>query len=194
MSLKTSLRSVNLLYLFIMLLMVANLALTFIPHYVRLILNEALFIFLPAYLFLRYFEKSRTQPIAERVRWRWPGWRIGLLSLLIGVGLYPLSVTIAAVFQQLLGYSELIDPEMVIPTTVGTAILAVIAYAVMAPLCEEFLFRGVIQPVYERRGAKWAVLFVGFLFIAFHLSLLQGLSIILISVALGFVFMRTRSL
>ena len=64
----------------------------------------------------------------------------------------------------------------------------------MAPLCEEFLFRGVIQPVYETRGPKWAVLFVGFLFIAFHLSLLQGLSIILLALALGYVNYRTRSL
>jgi hypothetical protein len=64
----------------------------------------------------------------------------------------------------------------------------------MAPLCEEFLFRGVIQPVYETRGAGWGVFFVGFLFIAFHLSLLQGLSIIPLTLALGYVNFRTRSL
>jgi hypothetical protein len=64
----------------------------------------------------------------------------------------------------------------------------------MAPLCEEFMFRGVIQPVYETRGAKWGVIFVGLLFIVFHLSLLQGLSIILLALALGFVNYSTRSL
>jgi membrane protease YdiL (CAAX protease family) len=193
-NLKSSLRAANLLYLVVMVLMVANLALTFIPHYVRLTLNQAFFIFLPALLFLRYFDKSRTQSIAERVRWRWPGWKVGLLSLVIGVGLYPLSVTIASIFQQVFGYAEFIDPETVIPNTVGMALLAVLAYAVMAPLCEEFFFRGVMQPVYERRFGKWAVLFVGFLFIAFHLSLLQGISIILITLALGYVNYRTRSL
>lgn len=191
---RISLRAVNLLYLVVILLMAANLAFTQIPQYVRLTLNEAIFIFLPAYLFLRLFEKGSTQSLAERVRWRWPGWKIGLLALLVGAGLYPLSNVIAGVFQQLLGYSNLIDPATVIPTTVGTAILAFIALAVMAPLCEEFLFRGVIQPLYERKGALWGVVFVGFLFIAFHLSLLQGLSIIILSLALGFVFFRSRSL
>jgi membrane protease YdiL (CAAX protease family) len=191
---QSSIRSVNLLYLVIMVLMVASLALTFIPHYTRLVLTQAVLILLPAVLFLRFVEKQDLRTIAERVRWRWPGWKVGLLSLLVGAGLYPVSIVIASVFQQLLGYQEFIDPGMVIPSTVGTALLAVLAYAVMAPLCEEFLFRGVIQPVYERRGAAWAVLFVGFLFIAFHLSLLQGLSIILITLALGYVFLRTRSL
>jgi hypothetical protein len=72
--------------------------------------------------------------------------------------------------------------------------LAVLSYAILAPLCEEFLFRGIIQPVYERRGARWGVLLVGLLFVAFHLSLLQGLSILLLALALGFVNYRTRSL
>jgi membrane protease YdiL (CAAX protease family) len=191
---QSSIRSVNLLYLVIMLLMVASLALTFIPHYTRLVLTQAVLILLPASLFLRFVEKQDLRTVAERVRWRWPGWKVGLLGLLIGIGLYPVSIAIAGIFQQLMGYTDFIDPDLVIPSTVPTAIMAVLAYAVMAPLCEEILFRGVIQPVYERRGAAWAVLFVGFLFIAFHLSLLQGLSIVLITLALGYVFLRTRSL
>jgi membrane protease YdiL (CAAX protease family) len=192
---QSSTRSVNLLYLVMMVLMIASMVLAaFIPHYTRLVLTQAVFIFLPAVLYLRFFEKQTLRTAAERVRWHWPGWGAGLMALLIGVGLYPFSIMIAGIFQQLLGYTDFIDPDMVIPTTVPTAIMAVLAYAVMAPVCEEVLFRGVIQPVYERRGAAWAVLYVGFLFIAFHLSLLQGISIILISLALGYVFLRTRSL
>ncbi|HSV85470.1 MAG TPA: type II CAAX endopeptidase family protein [Levilinea sp.] len=194
MNRQAALRPVNLLYLVVMVFMLANLALSFIPQFVRLNLNEALLIFLPAYLFLRFFEKDTTHTLAERVRWRWPGWKVGLLSLVIGIGLYPISITLATIFQQVLGYTDLVDPGTVLPTTVGAAVLAVIAYAVMAPLCEEFFFRGVMQPVYERRFGKWAVLFVGFLFIAFHLSLLQGISIILITLALGYVNYQTRSL
>jgi membrane protease YdiL (CAAX protease family) len=187
---KSRYRAVNLLYLIVLLLLISNAVLMWIPHFVRLIITQLLFVFLPAYLYLR----QTRQPILERVRWRWPSWRIAGLSLLIGMGLYPLSALSAGVLQQLLGYVHLPAPADAIPDTALMGVLAVVAYAVMAPLCEEFLFRGVIQPVYERLGPGWGVLFVGFLFIAFHLSLLQGLSIILLALALGFVNYRTGSL
>ncbi len=184
-----SLLAVNLLFLLVFCLQVSNLLFLWLPQYVRLILNQVFFIFLPAYVYLRVTR----QPVLEQVRWRWPGWKSALLALLIGMGLYPLSIVSAGVFQNLLGLT-FEAPADAIPATAGMAVLAIIAYAVMAPLCEEFLFRGVIQPVYEGLSARWAVFFVGFLFILFHLSLVQGLSIILLALALGFVFLRTRSL
>jgi membrane protease YdiL (CAAX protease family) len=183
-------RPINLLYFSVLCLMVANTWLVWMPQYVRLVLNEILFVFLPGYLYLRW---SR-QPIAERVRWRWPGWRIALLSLAVGAGLYPLSAVSAGVLVSVLGYVNVPTPADAIPNTALMGGLAVLAFGILAPLCEEFLFRGILQPVYETRGAKWGVLFVGFLFVAFHLSLLQGLSIILLALALGVVNYRTRSL
>ena len=190
METKSSLRAVNLLFLGMLCLELANAFFAWMPQYVRLILNEALFVFLPAYLYLRFTR----QPIRERVRWRWPGWKVALLSLLIGAGLYPLSAAGAGLLIKLLGYTNFAAPPDAIPTTALMGVLAIVAYAVMAPLCEEFFFRGVIQPVYEPYGAKWAVLFVGLLFTAFHFSLLQGLSIIPLVLALGYVNYRTRSL
>ena len=187
---KNSIRAVNILLLIVLCLETANLFFTWLPQYVRLILNEALFVFLPAYLYLRITR----QPIVERVRWRWPGWKAALLSLLAGLGLYPFSAFSAAVLASLFGYQGTLTAPDAIPSTPLMAVLAIVALAVMAPLCEEFLFRGVIQPAYETRGPRWAVLFVGFLFIAFHLSLVQGLSIILLALMLGFVNYRTRSL
>jgi membrane protease YdiL (CAAX protease family) len=187
---KNSIQAVNILFLFVLCLEAANLFFTWLPQYVRLILNEALFVFLPAYLFLRITR----QPVAERVRWRWPGWKAALLSLLAGLGLYPFSALSAAVLASLLGYQNALAAPDAIPSTPLMAVLAIVALAVMASLCEEFLFRGVIQPAYETRGPRWAVLFVGFLFIIFHLSLLQGLSIIPLALMLGFVNYRTRSL
>lgn len=187
---RSSFRTVNLVFLIVLCLQAANLFFFWMPQYVRMILNEAIFVFLPAYLYLRLTH----QPVSERVRWQWPGWKVMALSLLIGLGLYPFSAASAGIIQYLLGYTSFATPPDAIPTTVLMSVLAVVAYAGMAPLCEEFLFRGVIQPVYERRGPKWAVVFVGFLFIIFHLSLLQGLSIILLALALGYVNYRSRSL
>ena len=186
----SELKYVNLLFLIVLVLQASNLLFLWMPQYVRLTLNEALFVFLPAYLYLRLTR----QPVLERVRWQWPGFKIALLALLVGAGLYPLSGVTAGFLQQLLGYINFTMPADVIPTTVPMALLAVLAFAGMAPVCEEFLFRGVIQPVYEQKNSRWGILFVGFLFIVFHLSLLQGLSIILLSLALGFVNYRTRSL
>jgi uncharacterized protein len=185
-----SYRAVNLLFFLVLSLQALNLLFTWLPQYVRLNLNQALFVFLPAYLYLRLTR----QPAAERVRWHWPGWKVGLLAGLIGLGLYPVSAATAGILIQVLGYSNLPVQPDVIPTTLLMGVLAILAYAVMAPLCEEFLFRGVIQPVYEQRSGRTAVLFTGLLFIVFHLSLLQGLSIVLLALVLGFIFHRTRSL
>jgi membrane protease YdiL (CAAX protease family) len=188
-------RKVNLLYFLVLCLMAANVLLTWLPQYVRTTLNEILFVFLPGYLFLRLgSQRLRGQALAERVRWHWPGWRIALLALAVGAGLYPLSALSAGVLMGVLGYKSFVAAPDAIPTTAIMGGLAVLSYAFLAPLCEEFLFRGILQPVYETRGPRWGVLFVGLLFIVFHLSLLQGLSIILLALALGFVNYRTRSL
>lgn len=190
MQTKTDFRTINLLFLFVLLLQVSNMFFLWLPQYVRLSLNQLLFVFLPAYLFLRLTR----QPIRERVRWSWPGMKIAALSLLIGMALYPLSAISGGILQQLLGYVNFALPADALPDTVFMGLLAIVAYAGMAPLCEEFLFRGVIQPVYERRSPVWGVIFVGGLFIIFHLSLLQGISIVLLALALGYVNFRARSL
>ncbi len=180
---------IHLLFLLVLLLQIANVFLMWLPQYVRLSLNQLLFIFLPAHLYLRL----TGEPLRERVRWTWPGWKVAALSLLIGMALYPLAAVSGGVLQQLLGYSPIL-PADIIPTTALMGVLAIVAYAVLAPLCEEFLFRGVLQPVYEQRGPAWGVGFVGGLFVLFHLSLIQGISILPLALALGFVNYRTRSL
>jgi membrane protease YdiL (CAAX protease family) len=128
------------------------------------------------------------------VRLCWPGWKIAGLSLLVGLGLYPCSAAAASLLMSVLGYQQFQLPQDAIPSTVSQGMLAFLAYAVMAPVCEEFLFRGVIQRAYESREPRFAVLFVGTLFIIFHLSLLQGLSIVLLAFALGYVYWRSQSL
>ena len=57
-------RAVNLLFLIVLLLQISNLFLLSMPQYVRLILNQALFVLLPAYLYLR-LTRSADQPPPE---------------------------------------------------------------------------------------------------------------------------------
>ncbi|MCX7708156.1 MAG: hypothetical protein N2204_09125 [Anaerolineae bacterium] len=50
-------------------------------------------------------------------------------------------------------------------------ILAIVAYATRRwRLCKGLPLRGVLQPFYELRGTRWAVLFVELLFVVSHLS------------------------
>ncbi|NLL43361.1 MAG: CPBP family intramembrane metalloprotease [Firmicutes bacterium] len=190
MSNRHSVHSVNILFLIVLLLQLMNFFAADMPQYPRLIANEALFVLLPSLLYLRW----EGLPFRKAVRLRSPGWKTGLASLLIGAGLYPVSIALASVFQMLLGYT-MTGSETLLPKTPFEGVLAIIAYAVMAPVCEEIFARGIIQRTYhDRFGSGKAILLSGGLFIMFHLSLLQGLSIIPLSLALGYVYWRTESL
>lgn len=186
---RPTIKQVNLLLLVVILLQASNAFFAWMPTYVRLILNQFFFILLPALVYLRWARL----PVGETVKWRWPGAKPALLSLLIGVGFYPLAAYSAHIFQTVFDY-HLPEIPGIIPANHLEAILALIALAVMAPICEEVLFRGVVQNAYAHRGPARSIIFVGFLFVAFHLSLMQGFSIIPLALALGFVYWRTNSL
>jgi len=64
----------------------------------------------------------------------------------------------------------------------------------VAPICEEVLFRGVIQRGYEQLGAWSGILIGGMLFVIFHQSLPQGLALIPLAFLLGYLTWRTDSL
>jgi|LSQX01.2.fsa_nt_gb membrane protease YdiL (CAAX protease family) len=190
MSQRHSIFGVNVLFLIVLVLQSANFFLFAIPQYLRLILNEAFFVLLPSLLYLRW----AGLPWRQTLRLNNPGWRTALASLALGVGLYPASVMVGALIQTLLGY-QLLDAEALLPQTPGEAVLAILAYAIMAPLCEEIFARGIIQRTYEHQFSPGrAMLFSGAMFIVFHLSLLQGLTIIPLTLALSYVYWRSRSL
>lgn len=186
---RPTIKQVNLLLLVVILLQASNVFFAWMPTYVRLILNQFFFILLPALIYLRWAKL----PVRETIKWRLLSPKIALLSLLIGAGFYPLAAYSAHIFQTVFDYQLPEIPGM-IPANHLEAVLALIALAAMAPICEEILFRGVVQNAYAHRGPARSIIFVGLLFVAFHLSLLQGLSIIPLAFALGFVYWRTNSL
>lgn len=81
-------------------------------------------------------------------------------------------------------------------------ILALFSILIMAPLIEEFLFRGVLQThLREKIGSKPAILLSSLLFALFHFSLSQGLgnvalmiSLLFLGCFLGFLYEKYRSL
>ncbi len=190
MSQRHSVYTVNILFLIVLLLQLLNFFLTDIPQYIRLILNEALFVLVPALFYLRWAKL----PVRQTLRLRSPGWQTALGSFFIGAGLYPVSVILGAILQVLLKY-PVAEAEGLLPKNPLEGVLAVIAYAVMAPLCEEIFARGIIQRTYEQHfSPRKAIVFSGGLFIVFHLSFVQGLTIIPLTLALGYVHWRSGSL
>jgi membrane protease YdiL (CAAX protease family) len=154
-----------------------------------LLLREALFILAPA-LLLVALEK---RPVREVLRLRWPGWRVAGLGVLLGAGGWLFDTWLGGVLIAVLGYSTPLPPDF-FPTSPGQAVVLVLALAVVAPLCEEVLFRGVIQRGYEQRGPRTGILATGLLYVVFHQSVPQGLALIPLAFLLGYMVWRSDSL
>ncbi|NGX27559.1 MAG: hypothetical protein K940chlam6_01497 [Chlamydiae bacterium] len=81
-------------------------------------------------------------------------------------------------------------------------VFALLSVLVLAPLIEEFLFRGLLQTYFKKRlGARAAILLSAFFFSLFHFSPSQGfgnvsliLSLFLLGGYLGFLYERQGSL
>jgi len=152
-----------------------------------LLLVEILLILAPALIWLR---ASRV-PVRESLRLRWPGWRVAACSLAIGAGLYPAALFTTGLLLMVLHSPMPFEME---PVNTADAVMAFLALAIAAPVCEEVLFRGVIQRAYEKQGPWRAILIVGLLFSMFHLWPPQCLGILPIVFALSYVYWRSGSL
>lgn len=187
-----SIFSVNLLYLAIMLLLLVFAAALQSLHFVwGLIAIEALLILLPTIAFMRL----RRIPLNEGLRLKPIRPLIGLLCVLLGFSSFLVSVTIDAVMAQLFGIASVPLPADSIPNGVNEFIVYFVAVAVVAPLCEEPLFRGVIQGTYEhRRTGRFAVTIVALMFVFFHFRPTSLPGLLPAAFILGFVAWRTGSI
>lgn len=74
-------------------------------------------------------------------------------------------------------------------------VFACIFVVVIAPLCEEMVFRGFIYPLFRKRlGLKWAMAASSALFAALHFSFLAFLPIMVIGMLLAYLYESTGSL
>ncbi|MEA4910269.1 MAG: type II CAAX endopeptidase family protein [Anaerolineaceae bacterium] len=185
-----SLKSANQLFLVVILLMVT--LGTLIQAWsttIGLLITEIFLILAPALLFLRI----QRLPLAETIRWRWPGAAPAAFSLLAGLSIGVLAQWYGSFLVQWFGYRLGVTPDFY-PTNLGQALILLTGMVVLAPLCEEILFRGVIQRAYEPYGTGRAILWVGLLFALFHLSFLRLFAILPIALVLGWVAWRTHSI
>lgn len=77
----------------------------------------------------------------------------------------------------------------------GDPTVILLAFLVVAPVAEEFFFRGVVYNIWEReRGARVALYGSAALFAAIHASIFAFVPIFALGIALALVYRRTRSL
>jgi membrane protease YdiL (CAAX protease family) len=151
--------------------------------------TELLVILLPALLYLLIARL----PLVQTLQLRWPGWNRVILTLFLAGGMWIIAMWWATLVAKVVGYDLPTPPEFY-PRTLGAAILLTSALAIFAPICEEVMFRGVIQRGYERNGAVRAIVFGGLVFAGFHLSPLRFAALLPMALMLGFVAWRCRSL
>jgi membrane protease YdiL (CAAX protease family) len=183
---------VNLLYLISMLLILTvgsemqNLNLSW-----GLIATEVLLILLSAVAFLRLYRI----PLKEGLRIRPIRPLIGILCVLLGFATFLFSIIIDAIMAQLTRIPSVALPAESMPKGALETIVFFLGIAFFAPLCEEALFRGVIQGVYEQqRPARSAITITALMFAFWHLRLSGLPGLLPAAFILGFVAWSTRSI
>ncbi len=152
-----------------------------------LAVTELLLILLPAVMFVR----QKGLGLISGMRWRTMSPRKIVLSAMIGVAGWGMAVIVHGWIVRLLGP----DPAMGIGSAQTAQELAVLLFvgALLPGVCEEALFRGVIQGVLERRGATFAVLVTGILFGLYHMSPWTIVPAALLGIVYGIMVVRTGS-
>ncbi len=134
-----------------------------------------------------------SRSVRRTLRLRWVGWMPLMLSAIIGVGIWIVSVGLNAVMVLLVGYVTPVSPAAY-PSNSLEAVLLLAATVLAAPLCEEVVFRGYVQRAYERWGSWAGILLAGSVFVLYHLRFQGLLSLIPVTLTLGIIAWRTDSL
>ena len=188
-----SIFSVNLLYLVTILLnLVLGSWMQSLNFTWGLIASEVLLFLLPTIVFLRL----RRIPLKEGLRLRAIRPVIGVLCVLLGFSTYLLVVVIDGVMARLTTIPGMpVSMESIVPKGTLASIGLFIALAVVAPLCEEPLFRGVIQAAYERqRTVSSAIAIVALMFAFWHFQLSGLTGLLLEAFIFGYLAWRSGSI
>lgn len=116
------------------------------------------------------------------------------MIVIASVGLYYLAILIAAVIavaspETMDAYNEMMDSALG-----GSQVLAMLAAVILAPVNEECIMRGLILKNLQRFFSTPVVIMIqAVLFGVFHANWVQGLYVIPIGAALGYVAVKSRS-
>jgi hypothetical protein len=120
----------------------------------------------------------------------------GVKSFVLGLACWPIFVFLSTLTQ---GLMAVINPvpaggSTAVASQGGSPWIGFLGVALVAPLCEELLFRGVLLSTYEKRFAAHAVWLVAILFAFLHPSFDQVLGALFVGTVAGWLVYRTRSI
>jgi len=149
--------------------------------------TELVLILAPALLFVRW----KRLPVSEALRWQRPSPAVALLSLAVGITSWGVAAGMVVLASPLVG-----DPPSIPalqPRTLPDLFWALLIGALLAGLCEESLFRGVLQGVLRRKGRLRGVVITAALFAVFHLNPWLLLPTFFLGLVYGVLVLRTGS-
>ncbi len=139
------------------------------------------------------FMRSEKLAMRQTLRWHWPGWWPFVFSAGLACGLWMVGVMLNLFAAAVLGYTAPVGPT-VFPRNGAEAFWLTFSTVIVAPVCEEIIFRGYIQRAYER-GSPWRGIVVGgIVFVLYHLRFQGAPGLVPIAFALGFVSWRSNSI
>ncbi len=140
----------NRLYLATMLLVVSlGAILQSISFSWGLLLTELLFILLPTLWMLRHNQID----IRESSGLKKTRASLLLVAMLLGGGAWLVTSLVEILMVQITGYIPP-TPAGMLPSTSFQAALIFVGLVIAAPICEEILFRGTIQPAYQKHTTR----------------------------------------
>lgn len=131
--------------------------------------------------------------VPETARLKRPGAIPTLLALAAVPGLWVSGIVINLVAVLLFGYTTPAPPAQ-FPANLVEALALALTTMVIAPLAEEFIFRGYVQRAYERRSIWTGILVGGLIFAIYHLRFQGVFALIPVALGLGYVAWRTESI
>jgi len=142
-----------------------------------------------AFLFMR----AERLDIAATARFRRPPLREVGLAILTVPGLWVAGVLLNLLSSLVLGYTTPVTPSQY-PSTLLEAVAMAVTAMVVAPLCEELMFRGYVQRAYEHRNVWVGIVVGGIIFALFHLRFQGAPALLPVAIALSLIAWRTGSL
>lgn len=126
--------------------------------------------------------------------------RVKFLSLFLILCIMIFAIPVVGIFNlaniwivtKLFGRVAIAQPP--IAQTAAGLLLNVLVVGGAAGICEEVMFRGVIQRGFERFGAVKAILFTSFLFALIHLDFQKLFGTFLLGALIGFIVYKTDSI
>lgn len=156
-----------------------------------LLFTEYIIILLPSLLFILV----QKLPAKKFLKLNKISFKQILLVMIITIFTYPLAVFVQGIFLTILdNFTHFIPNEIPSPTDYQGFIYGLFVMGITPGICEEIMFRGVIQSTYDKLGYKKSIIITSLLFAMFHFTLVNFIGPLILGIVFGIMVHKTNSL